>query len=264
LETEVDGLGGFRKIAAKWIERAAIRFVDLIVVVSPGIERWYRLGYPEARIVTVLNAPHLKAVERTSVLRERLGIPGHLRIALYQGGLSPARGIGRILGLASSFAKMNYAIIFMGYGSMQSDIETLAAANPNVYYHPAVPSGEVLHYTASADVGVHPIEGGSLNHDLCLPNKLFEYIAAEIPCVVSALPEMEAVVTKYGIGVCISEWTADSLVEALQKVDAMQGPDLALRLQAAAKEYCWEQQEVVMIDSYRTMMGKASIGVPAA
>lgn len=44
------------------------------------------------------------------------------------------------------------------------------------------------------------MQGTCLNHCLALPNKIFEYIQAGIPILVSDLPEMQRVVVDYGVG----------------------------------------------------------------
>ena len=52
-----------------------------------------------------------------------------------------------------------------------------------------VPLEALLSYTAQADIGVSLLEDSCENHRLALPNKLFEYLAAGLPVVVSNLPE---------------------------------------------------------------------------
>ena len=67
-----------------------------------------------------------------------------------------------------------------------------------------------MHYTAQADLGISLEENLGLNYYYALPNKLFDYIQARIPVLVSDLPEMAAVVHSYGIGKVISK-TSDPL-----------------------------------------------------
>ena len=259
LETEADGLRGFRKRAAKWVERATIGFADLVIVVSPGIEEWYRRRYRGLSIVTVLNAPRHVAPQRSNLLRERLEIPARFRIAIYQGVLSANRSVNQLLDAAARMEDAGYGLVFMGYGPMQQQVEAAAARGSNVFFQPAVPPSEVLAYTASADVGISPIAGTSLSYNLSLPNKLFEYILAGIPVMTSAFPEMERIVREHGLGVCVADWNGDEIVDALKKIDAMRGAGLDARLVRAAAEYCWEKQEIVMIEAYQRMLGQIPV-----
>ena len=263
LETETNGLVGMRKRAAKLVERATIGFADLVIVVSPGIERWYRERYRGLPIVTVLNTPRHVSSSRSSVLREKLGIPDHFRIAIYQGGLMSNRGIKELIDAAPIVAKAGYAIVFMGYGPMQAEVEAAAARNVNIYFYPAVPPSQILRHTASADVGICSISGVSLSYRLSLPNKLFEYIAAGIPVIASALPEMERVIMMRRVGVCVSTWTPDVIAAALSEIDHMRGAELDSRISRTAEEYSWESQEAAMIAAYRNLLGRASAGAQA-
>ena len=58
----------------------------------------------------------------------------------------------------------------------------------------SVPLDDLLANTAEADVGVTLLQDTCENHRLALPNKLFEYIAAGVPVVASALPEVQRLV----------------------------------------------------------------------
>ena len=65
-----------------------------------------------------------------------------------------------------------------------------------------MPLPELLANTAEADVGVTLLQDTCENHRLALPNKLFEYIAAGVPVVASALPETQRLIESRGIGWC--------------------------------------------------------------
>ena len=69
---------------------------------------------------------------------------------------------------------------------------------------PSVSLDDLLAHTAEADVGVTLLQDTCENHRLALPNKLFEYIAAEVPVVASALPEVQRLIDAYGIGWCVA------------------------------------------------------------
>jgi len=47
--------------------------------------------------------------------------------------------------------------------------------------------GRVEDYTVDADVGIALIENVCLGYYLCLPNKLFEYVACGVPAVCQRL-----------------------------------------------------------------------------
>ena len=81
-----------------------------------------------------------------------------------------------------------------------------------------IEQGELINYTAAADVGLSLIENISLSYYYALPNKLFEYIMAEVPVVVSNLPQMAEVVKEYKIGDVVELEEKGSLVNCLKNL----------------------------------------------
>ena len=55
-------------------------------------------------------------------------------------------------------------------------------------------------YTIQADVGISLEEDLGLNYRFALPNKVFDYIQAGVPVLVSDLPEVRSLVDQYGVG----------------------------------------------------------------
>jgi len=257
LETEVHGLRGLRKKLAKAIERVLIRFVDLTIVVGWEIEKWYRNEYRLDSLVTVLNCPLYQAVQKSCLLRNEFNILDRQKIVLYQGGISNSRGVELLLKAFESIGGDRYVMIFMGYGELEEPIKNAATRCPCIRYKPAVLPSEVLRYTASADIGIVATEDSCLSHHYCLPNKLFEYIMARVPVIVSNLPEIRNIVNTYGIGAVMRDWDAESLFLALDKIEKMNAVDLDRNLHDAAKEFSWNSQEEVMVLAYKTyVVGK--------
>ena len=81
---------------------------------------------------------------------------------------------------------------------------------------PSVPLADLLAHTAEADVGVTLLQDTCENHRLALPNKLFEYIAAGVPVVASALPETRALVESQASAGASPPGDAEALAAALQ------------------------------------------------
>lgn len=84
----------------------------------------------------------------------------------------------------------------MGFGESVKIVKDYAKKFSNIHYHPAVKPDETIQYTCGADVGVHFIKNTCLNHYFCLPNKIWEYLNASLPVIVSNMLEMEKVVDK--------------------------------------------------------------------
>lgn len=248
LETETAGSSARRRRLGRLLERACIRFASLVIVVSPAIERWYRQQYGIANVVTVLNAPGYSEV----ATGQHVLVDGDTdkKVVLYQGALAPGRGLEYLIDASPMLEEAGYRLVLMGYGPLEAELKERTKSLPFIL-HPAVSPSVLLEYTASADIGICLIEDICLSYHLSLPNKLFEYVMARLPVVASNLPEISAVITRNEIGLCLTGWKPMEIVGAIRRVDAMRGDALKARLDAVAKEFCWERQEAVLLDGYQ-------------
>lgn len=253
LETETNGLGGLRRAVSKFVERALFRFVDETVVVSGGIADWYQRTYGGRRPAVVLNCPPQREPRRTSVLRAALALPPDATLFLYQGVLAAGRGIELLLDAFASIGDPRKVLVFMGTGPLESRVAAHARAGGNVRIHPAVAPGRLAEFTGSADVGLCLIEDTCLSYRYCLPNKLFEYLSAGVPALVSNLPEMLPVVDRHRAGWVLPSWSVEALRSVIDSIDSRaiaQGRAGAVR---AATEYSWEAQVPVLRTVYERL-----------
>ncbi len=251
LETERYRLHGIRQALTRYIERIFIKYADLVIVVSDGIKDWYRDKYGLNNIVAVLNCPEFNTPQRTRRLHKELNIPERKKIVIYQGGLAKGRGVELLLKAFAEFNDDKYVLVFMGFGELEPLVREYAASHGNIYMKEAVEPASVLLNTAAADVGISYVENDCLNHDLCLPNKLFEYIMAGIPAIVINVTEMRRVVDEYKIGILINELTQQEMKRALDELERIDPEVMEKNLKRAASVYSWQNQERVMIDAYK-------------
>lgn len=242
LETERNGLRGFRQKADRWIERRLIRECDGVAVVSDSIADWYARSYQIARPEVVRNIPAVQArhpAENSDVWRKRFSIPAGHFVFIYQGGLFKGRRIEQLLRVFA-VAQPDRHIVFMGYGEMQAEVEAAAKKYANIHYAPAVKPDEVLQHTAGADVGLVGVANVCLSYYYSLPNKLFEFLLAGIPALMPNYPEMVQAVNGSGCGWTVGESDAEWL-DAINRLDwsaVKEGKTLA-----AAKTFSWEEEE---------------------
>ncbi|MEO8029790.1 MAG: glycosyltransferase family 4 protein [Gemmatimonadota bacterium] len=244
---------GLRHRLFCWLERNCLPWVDEMITVSPLIATAYAERYGIAVPTIVLNCPPFRPRRATDLLRSAHGIAPGARIFLYQGGMSPGRGIPESIAAFAEADPTHAVLVFMGYGLLAETVERAATLYPAVIWQPAV-SPEVLpDYTASADVGIVLIEDTCLSHRYSLPNKLFECIMARIPVVGSPLPEISRVIRESGVGVIATEINAAGIAAAVREVVRLDPVPLADALDRAAEVYCWEQQARVLASLYERL-----------
>jgi glycosyltransferase involved in cell wall biosynthesis len=239
------------------IERLIVPRCDAVVTVSDGIAVRLQAAYALAERPTVVRnfpdlAPGGEASGEGEDLREALGV-GSNPLVLHNGAVAADRGCEN---LVRSISLLDGAhLLFLGAEGPYADgLRTLAASlglASRVHFHPPVPVRDLLSYSGEADVGVTLLEDTCENHRLALPNKAFEYVAAEVPVVASDLPELGSIVEEHGIG-----WTVDpadpaSIAAGLRAaLAARRDPGLHQRLVEAADRLSWANERGRLLDLY--------------
>lgn len=254
LETETDGLTGNRQLLARWVERIFIRYADATIVVGEQIKKWYISKYNCKNTETVLNCPYFMNCEKSDIIRDELKIEKSRKILLYLGGISEGRGIRFLLDAFHSLKENNYALVFIGYGELEELVLSYSKINGHIYLRKAVRPEEVILYASSADVGISIIADNCLSYTYCLPNKLFEYIMAGIPSIISDLPEMRQIVEDYNIGVVISGTDKNELKKALDNLEQTSIVQVKKNLNLASKIFNWENQEGFYINAMHRVL----------
>ncbi|MBB2777139.1 UNVERIFIED_ORG: O-antigen/teichoic acid export membrane protein/glycosyltransferase involved in cell wall biosynthesis [Comamonas terrigena] len=253
LETETAGLRGGRQWLMRRLEKTLIGRADAVCVVNHSIAEWYANRYRLRKVWVVRNVPYRSESKpmRTGLLRKSLGISSEDMLFLYQGLLAPGRGI-HLLIEAFSKLPLDRHLVFMGYGELAEDVKCAAAIYPNIHFMSAVSPDLVNDYTVDADIGIALIENVCQSYYLCLPNKLFEYVANGVPALVSDFPEMRRAVCELDYG-----WTTTPDVKHLTDFVLQLNPvDFAAKRRNAAiygQENCWQKEESELLEIYRDL-----------
>jgi glycogen synthase len=244
------------------LEWAVVPRCDAVITVSDGIADRLAERYRLRRRPTVVRNVSALAEGGRGGLRRRLGIDRDVQLVLHQGAPAPDRGCEVLLDAVARCDGVRLAFLGdpePGYGErLRAEIER-RGLGVRVDLLASVPLGDLLANTVEADVGVTLLQDTCENHRLALPNKLFEYIAARIPVIASAMPEIERLVGSYGIGWCVEPDDPDQLARAIGAAMAARG-DAALgdRLERAAAELNWSRERLRLVGLYEEFAGGRS------
>lgn len=194
------------------------------------------------------------AAAHTDVRRE-LGLPADVPLLVYSGGLSHARGADVLVEALGRLDGVHLVMVTVPHPHpMTPGLMELAerhGAGGRLHVLPPVGQRELIGFLATATVGVHPMPGGSPNHEMALPNKLFEYLHAGLPLVVSDAAEISRFVRDHGIGEVFRTGDAASFADAVAKV--LVDPS-AYRLGSEraelVRQFSWQGQEPVLGEIY--------------
>ncbi|MDQ7047713.1 MAG: glycosyltransferase [Sulfurovum sp.] len=242
------------KIKIKYfLERFLIKYADKVIIVSDSIANEYVKLYNIEKPALVLNTPSYQEIEKKNIFRETFGIKPEQTIFLYQGGLSKGRGIEILLEAFKTISDEKVVIVFMGYGPLEALIQEVSKEYKNIYFHKAVSPDVLLDYTSSADFGISTIEDSCLSYRYCLPNKIFEYLMAEIPVIVSNLYEMKRLVESHEIGIVAKENNSNGLKIAIEEAVKLDKDKLQINIKKLKTIYNWEEQEKVLLKVYKDL-----------
>lgn len=248
------------------MERFIARRAAGVITASQPTAKHMEKSFGFEGIVLLRNLPTYRAREEfsrdASPLRKDLGINADKVILLYQGVVSSYRGLEPLV-KASRYLSDKFVIVILGNGLLVPHLKELATdlgVEAKVYFHPAVPPSDLAPYTAGGDIGVSLIEDVCLSYHYCLPNKLFEYMQAGFPVIVSNLPEMRKVVEEHKVGLVLDSWDPEIISS---EINAFWGHDLyrtySENAVKAARIFCWEREENKLTELYARIFADRKI-----
>lgn len=254
--TEAEGLTNRPMPKRVWLAVESFVFPKLkyVFTVNETIANIYR-GLYHVPVHVVRNIPRLQHAHSTTD-RAALGLPADKRIILLQGAfIDPDRG-GMELAQSMQFVE-GALLLIIGSGrdleNIRDEVKRLHLQE-KVRFIGKLPYDELKAYTRAADVGVSLDKPLHLNYAYSLPNKLFDYIHAGVPVLVSDLPELRRLVDQYKLGKIAHQVTPQCIAEALNEMLA--SPDRAqwkANALLAREALNWQRESEVIVAVYEQL-----------
>lgn len=228
----------------KRIERWIIPGLKYMITVNNSIACLYNEEYGVSPVVVRNMAWSAGTI--TAVERKDLGIdPGVLLVVIQGTGLNQGRGLPELIEALKITPGVHLLVI--GSGDAISEIRKRIDENDlagHVTILPNMPWPEMIRFTKTCDAGISLDKPVSINQRLSLPNKLFDYISSGIPVIASALPEISAIIERYGCGMTVDEVSPSAVAEALIKLRDNRDLLALLKKNAgtASGELTWERE----------------------
>jgi len=252
-ETETHNLKGLKKRVLKYIEATCIGHVDHTIVVTPSIMDAYKKLYNIDAISVIHNVPFYSNKTDSNIFRNKFHIPEKVKIYIYQGRLSSGRGIEKYIEVFSEIKNLNCCLILMGYGPMEEEVKKVASRSENIYYHEAVALDEIQKYTSSADYGLNITDNTCMSRYYALPNKLFEYVMARVPIIVSNDYERGRFVRDKKLGFVVERNEIKSIKHIIKQSLLYDKREFTEYLNDVANIYHWEKESKKLLEIYKAI-----------
>jgi len=153
----------------------------------------------------------------------------------------------------------NATLVIAGDGDIKQQLELLVEEE-NLYdkveFTGKLQIEELALLTPKADLGLSIEQDLGLNYRYALPNKLFDYIQAQVPVLVTNLPEMTAIVQRYNIGMITDslepKHLAKSINQALHNQEKRR--NWSENLKVAANELTWEKEQKIIEEIFKPFL----------
>ena len=237
----------FPKKVWKHLEKKILPKIKYAYTVSECIAKTYSKLYG-INMQIVRNVPYLNKKSQEKEIKK-----SDTKTILYQGSLNVGRGLEQMIDAMEFIDNANLIIIGDGdiTNQLKERIQSKKLEN-KIEFKGRIPFEDLMIETSKADLGIALEENLGLNYYYSLPNKLFDYIQAGVPVLVSPFPEMQKIVNEYNIGTVYDHKTPQALADKINEIF-----DLENRYQkwkdntrTAAQELCWENEEKILIDIY--------------
>ena len=246
---------GLKQLYITWSERRLLRRVNAVSVSGTAdadiVAQRFEL---QSKPTVILNSPpYQERIEESQRLRERFSIPDDAFVVVYQGVVHHGRGLAPMIRALVEMPDVHLCIVGDGpFRSPLEDIATKARVGARVHWVGSVPYDELHTWTCSADAGCCLIEPVSMSYEYALPNKLFEYMMARIPSLVTDLPAMHDHVMRYPVGMLVDRTlSTGAIVEAVRRLRVPATYNGFVEQCGAVRELAYERQADKVVEMVR-------------
>jgi len=236
----------------EWLEKQLVPKVNAAYTVCDSIARIYTEKYGvDFRVVR--NVP---AKQNFNPRDDNTSEKGE-KIILYQGAVNIGRGLEQAI-LAMKYLQ-GAKLLIAGDGDIKTELQQLTereGLQNKVQFLGRLPIDELVQLTPQAHLGLSVEEDLGLNYRYALPNKLFDYIHARVPVLVTNLPEMAALVKSYRIGEITNTLEPKVLAEKMKEMliyEAKQA-EWKQNLETAARVLTWENEKGILVKIFERFL----------
>ncbi|MEZ4776066.1 MAG: glycosyltransferase [Bacteroidia bacterium] len=238
------------------VERPFTRKIWLLLEgwIFPRLKKVYTVNAMIAEIYSRKYGINVGVVRNLPFSREPISQPEHSNTLLYQGALNLGRGIELMIDAMQYLPE--YTLQIIGRGDIEAQLKQRIADKKinNVDFRGFIPFESLYVLTTQACLGLSLEEDLGANYRYASPNKIYDYIQANVPVLVSDLPVMRQLVESNHTGeiLPVSARTPENLAKRIRSIteNTAYYESLKENCRKAARELNWEKEKQVLLAYY--------------
>lgn len=226
-----------RRIEAKFLPQC-----QHLTAASPGIAHAYRVRYgvtmtPVLNVFPLAQAPDAPAANGP---RDR---DGALSVYWFSQTIGPGRGLELFIkAMGKAHGRITLSIRgsdFLGYSMRLKALAAEAGVANTIHFLPSAPPDELVRMASQHDVGLSVQLSTPPSHAICLTNKIFTYLLAGVPVLLSDTPAQRELAVGLGEAVRVVDLAKPDAMAAALDAWVLGGEALA-----AAKREAWRLGQI--------------------
>lgn len=200
----------------------------------------------------ITNAPIFEACGdmRIDLFKSRLNRVSHM------GGLTPERGIYQ---LAVAMKHIEGKLVLMGaFSSKEFEDEISDICSNKLEYHGTMPFEKIHEILKTCGIGTCTLlPVGQYNHLDILPTKIYDYMMAGLPVIMSDFPYLREFNEKNKVGLCVNPENPIEIADAIKYI--IHHPEEAMQMSkngffAVKNRFNWENEAEKLVNLYYSLI----------
>ena len=252
---EVPELVGRQKVKNTWtyIEYKIFPHLKYSYTVCQSIADIYNKKYG-INMQVIRNVPFTHNTSDAITIDEK----ENRHILLYQGAVNIGRGIEWIIDAMEYIDNAVFYIAGTGdiFCQMQKYVEQKQLQD-KVIFLGRIPLETLSSITQNADLGMSLLENRGLNYYYSAPNRIADFIHAEVPVIATDFPEISKIVKQYSVGELVTDNSPQNLAkvinDALIKWENINKEEKHQIFAKAKADLCWENEEIKLLSIFNSI-----------
>ena len=239
----------FQKKIMIFLEKIIVRRISAMISVSNSSADYFSKLYKIKKPIVITNVPYkfkLNHVNQRSTNNFEV---------LYQGLMIEGRGYEEFVE-SGKYVFEDIKLVIRGYGFIEEKLNNLIIKNNLqniVEFAKPVEIKDIIQTSSKSHLGVVLTQPVNINFQLTISNKIFEYIHAGLPVLMSDIPEHRYLNEKFKFGIIINNFSAENIAKEINDLskDTFRYNELRTNAINAAEILNWENESKKLIQAYK-------------